>query len=106
MRRSGKTTRIIDNAVQQLFEGKTLLFAKKYYLNKVDYYRQVKLFFNTDYTFIVDDDPRFNDVSQRKLFDKFLNRIKSEHFLKLINIKTTEDEKGWIVNLENFERII
>lgn len=111
MRRSGKTTRLIDQAVQSLFEGDTLIFPSTYHLAEINYFKQVKLFFKTKYKYFINQTEtnekihRIKDADQKLAFNKFLSRLKSEHNIFIEDKKSVESKDGWIVNLENFKRI-
>lgn len=111
MRRSGKTTRLIDRAVQSLFEGDTLIFPSNLHLSEVDYFKQVKLSFKTKYKYFINQTEttetkyRLKDADQKLAFNKFLSRLKTEHNIFIEDKKSIESKDGWIVNLENFKRI-
>jgi DNA topoisomerase VI subunit A len=57
-RRIGNTTRIADNAIKLLFEGKKILVRDHYYIN---------------------ESRERTDIGHKYLFDKILRRVKLEH---------------------------
>lgn len=90
MRRSGKTTRAIDEAVQLLFNGKNLAFfiPDKNYNPNEELLRLV----DPDWT---------KGIAQNDFFKRFLRRLKNEHHLILKS--STGLAEIEVINLESFK---
>lgn len=77
MRRSGRSTRIIDKCVQKLFtEGEVV---------------------------VIDHFPA--PMGHRHLFDRFLKRLENEHFrgVKSMEYNLLIDRKNFVVRIKNFK---
>ncbi len=64
MRRSGKTTRAVDQAIQRLFTDKKLVLYKNYDTRSD----------------ILDPDAELHNSAQRHLLFQLLRRLESEHY--------------------------
>lgn len=65
-RRTGKTTRKIDESVQRLFNEGQIVLAKRNYLNKIT-------------ESIKDEDATENNLAQTEMIQRLFRRLKSEH---------------------------
>lgn len=110
MRRSGKTTRLVDYAVQQLFDGKKLFFPSRERLN-TDIKRDVNSLSRPtvyDRNFeektkklpIIDQDG-IHGMAQEYLLRQFLNRLQFEHQLYF---KGKPEPGGTTVQLSDFKQ--
>lgn len=74
MKRSGQTTRLIDSAIQSLFEKGELFLFKKCGLKKASLVLK-----NTP--FFLDPDHRGNNMVQNDFVYRVMKRLESEHLL-------------------------
>jgi len=76
MRKTGKTTRVIDDAIQKLFIVGKITVPSKSILERDSFYRGRKV--NSD-VIIVDPDWRISNTVQRDLFERIARRVHVEH---------------------------
>lgn len=84
MRRSGKTTRLIDKSIQYLFEKGQLYLFKKHAIRKT--HSEIP---DEEIVFI-DPDHRSDNLAQNDFVKRVLKRIDSEHSGS-VNIKSNQD---------------
>lgn len=73
MRRSGQTTRLIDQAIQHLFTNRQLYLLKKSALSKANYFLPEKE------TLFVDPDHKMCNQAQQNFIYRVMKRLESEH---------------------------
>lgn len=80
MRRSGKTTKIIDAAIQQLFTEGEIWIPSKYKIRSVDVYDVKHFEFNEEYKVkaVIDEDWN-KGYAQEDLSERIIRRIDLEH---------------------------
>jgi len=112
-RATGKTTRLIDYIVQQLFDGKKIYFPTKAQVERdnIDTYRQVERtnIHNTNYwkkqnTIVATDCDILTGDSQQQFMRRLFSRLELEHGLTLKN-KITAYNGLLILQLSDFKRI-
>ena len=96
MRRSGKTTRAVDDAIQRLFTIGEIWILKSEYLEK--YQENLLLNYNTlelKQKVVYDYDWKGNNM-QRIFYDKIKKRLDNEHSIEIF---CCSFEHGWKIKI-------
>lgn len=89
---TGKTTRVINDAVERLFQFKEIFIPNKNHLkNNINFFNRI-----TDTTIIIDED--WNEgIAQEEMFYRLLDRLKIEHSEQF---NVNKNEKGYTIKLK------
>lgn len=107
-RNTGKTTRLIDKSIQDLFKGKKLLFPTIGQLNK-DFYKKGISVWNVNFesetglTPVIDPDWGFGQVVIDDVLKSILRRLEYEHGIELIEY--SKSNFGKVITIDNFKPI-
>ena len=92
MRRSGKTTRLIDKAVQHLFEKGSIRILLNNEIFNEEITSKMTDKEKADYFEFVDQDAAKGNYAQRDFLDRFSNRLLYEHKHYVVRISKTKFE--------------
>lgn len=92
MRRSGKTTRLIDKAVQHLFEKGSIQILLNNEIFNEDITNKMTDEEKANHFEFVDQDAAKGNYAQRDFLDRFSNRLLYEHKPYVVRISNTKFE--------------